>query len=115
MAALLSGQSVSTIASQYRIDRTVVYRMKSELSSEKLQQVATQKADEFGELLSDFLREALKTLKAQMEFCKDRSWLAKQEAAQVATLVGVTTDKVVRLLEAAQASELSESEQPGPD
>lgn len=113
MGALLAGQSISEISKQHKLSTSVVYGLKKELGEEKLENVRNKKADEFGELLADFLRETIITLKAQVQFFRNESWLKQQEAAQVATLFGVTTDKAIRLLEAAQASE-STDQQPQP-
>jgi transposase-like protein len=105
LAALLAGQGVSEVARQYKLDPSVVSRWRSKLSVQELQELATKKRDEFSELLSAYLREALVTLRVQVEFFRDNAWLRKQSAHEVAVLHGVTTDKAIRLLEAAQAAD----------
>lgn len=110
MAALLAGQSVGEVAKAYQLHKSVVSRWKGELPAGELQQVATKKADEFGDLLSGYLREVLTTLSVQAEFARDKAWLAKQPASEVAVLHGVLTDKAIRLLEASEhASEEDDS------
>lgn len=100
LAALLAGQGVNEVATQYHIDKATVSRWKKTIPSEQLQQVATKKAEDFGDLLANYLRETLTTLTAQAVYFRDETWLSKQPAADVAVLHGVQTDKAIRLLEA---------------
>ena len=52
----------------------------------------------------EYLKGSLHTLQEQARFFADAEWLRKQDAADVAVLHGVLTDKVVRLLEALEGS-----------
>ncbi len=97
VAALLEGQSVSSVAKKYNIPKGTVSGWKNARGSLK---VATQKnADEIGGLLLGYLEENLKTLRAQAELFRTPKWLMKQNAADAAVLHGVLTDKSMRLLE----------------
>jgi hypothetical protein len=49
-----------------------------------------------------YLNEALETLAAQQIFFRNPEWLAKQPASDLAVLHGVSADKVIRILEAAE-------------
>ena len=95
IGALLTGESVSKLAEEFGISRTTIYRWKKE--SPELQNV-TQK--NIGDLLLEYLQESLITLKEQAAFFRDPDWLDKQEAADVAVLHGVMSDKSYRMLEA---------------
>lgn len=96
IAALLDGQSIRQVAQQYSIPKTTVQNWKKEAQNPKY---GTQKK-EVSELLLDYLKANLEALRAQAEVFKDRAWLEKQSASEVAVLHGVMTDKAIRLLEA---------------
>jgi len=98
MAALLGGQSISSVASEYKIPRGTVATWSSKLP--KNQTVSNTKKEEIGDLLLEYLGANLKALRIQVEQFASVEWLNKQNAADVAVLHGVMTDKAVRLLEA---------------
>ena len=101
MAALLAGQSVSSVAKEYSIPKGTVSGWKQKAANIAAGVVPdTTQKDEIGELLLDYLRTSLKSLKAQAEHFGNKSWLTTQEADQLAVLHGVQTDKAIRLLEA---------------
>lgn len=102
IAALLAGQGVNEVAEAYKIDKSVVSRWRSALPESELQQVATKKRDEIGDLLTDYLREVLTTLQVQAQHARDTAWLKGQSASEVAVLHGVLCDKGIRILEAAE-------------
>lgn len=105
MAALLSGQSVNSVAREYKLPKSTVSRWKNE----GVPQNGTQKK-EIGDLLIGYLHANLAALRSQAEMFSDRQWLAKQTASDVAVLHGVMTDKAIRLLEALSAAGEEESE-----
>lgn len=98
MAALLSGQSITQIAKEYDIPKGTVSGWKRK--SAEVAEVTTQKKERIGELLVAYLSTSLETLEAQARMFKNEEWLRKQNAADVAVLHGVVTDKAIRLLEA---------------
>lgn len=107
MAALLTGQSIPSVAKEYNVPRGTVYgwrRRIGEVAQESAAPDATQKG-EIGGLLLGYLTAALKTLKVQVEFFSDKQWLGKQDASEVAVLHGVLADKTIRLLEALSAND----------
>lgn len=106
MAALLAGQSVSSIAKEYELPKGTVSNWKRAASNmiDGVQPKRTQKSTEIGELLLQYLSTNLTTLRIQSEQFQDKQWLAKQNAADAAVLHGVLTDKSVRLIEAMAAS-----------
>lgn len=104
MAALMTGQSVSSVAREYKVPKGTVSSWKNR--SHDLVIAATvadpKSADVkngIGVLLLDYLQAALRTLRVQVEVFGDRDWLRKQPASEVAVLHGVITDKTIRLLE----------------
>lgn len=100
LAALLEGQAVSHVADQYDIPRSTVSTWKRRDLGNVGETVASQKKEELGDLLVEYLRESLKALRAQVAHFGDPAWLAKQSADELAVLHGVQTDKAIRLLEA---------------
>ena len=106
IAALLSGQSVSAVADEYNIPLGTVKSWKSrQKNGDSVAKVATIKKEMIGDLILEYLAASLTTLKAQVEMFSNEEWIAKQNAADVAVLHGVVTDKAVRLLEALATSE----------
>jgi hypothetical protein len=112
MAALLAGQGVSEVARQYRIDPSVVSRIKTQIPTDRLQEVAQKKEIRIDELLLDYLQKNLMALAAQAVVASDEEYLRQQPASELATLHGVMVDKAVRLLEAGQAAR---TQGPGPE
>lgn len=100
LAALLTGQSITAVAKEYNIPKGTVGSWKSRELGDMSQAIATQKREDIGELLLEYLRETLVTLKAQAIFARTEEWLRKQPASELAVLHGVQTDKAIRLLEA---------------
>jgi transposase-like protein len=112
MAALLEGQSISAVAKQYQIPKGTVSGWKQKAFAgadiKSSDPVATQKREEIGNLLLDYLRTMLGTLRIQAEHFGDKNWLKGQGANELAVLHGVSTDKAIRLLEALAPSESEE-------
>lgn len=109
MAALLTGQSVSEVATAYSLDVSVVSRWRKRLSSTTLQEVASKRADDLESLLMDYVRTNLETLKAQSEIVRERAYVEKQSASEIAVLHGVLADKTFRVLSSYQPEPEPES------
>lgn len=114
LAALMAGQSVGEVSREYDIPEGTIksWRSRNQVSQMRRDAMADA-ADatpkkEIGELLLDYLRTNLETLKAQAEVFADKEWLTKQDASSLAVLHGVMTDKAVRLLEALSKTSGSE-------
>lgn len=97
MAALATGQGASQVAKEYKIPRGTVRGWKSRMGSVAI--VATEKKEEIGDLLVDLITEQVITLKAQYITVRDPKWIVLQSASDMAMLIGVTTDKLIRMLE----------------
>lgn len=104
VAALLSGQSVCEVAREYNIPRGTVSAWKSRRGPKTVATDATQKK-EIGDLILEYLRANLETLKVQAELFRDRKWISRQSADSAAVLHGVMTDKAIRILEALSKEE----------
>jgi transposase-like protein len=107
MAALLTGQSVSAVAKEYKIPKGTVSSWR-ERSTHVVAEDATQKAS-LDEALSAYVHASLVTLTRQVELFRDESWLKKQPASEAAVLHGVLADKAIRLLEAFGRADPGES------
>jgi len=112
MASLLAGQGVMEVASQYNLDASVVSRWRSALPDNQLQVIATKKGERIEHLLFEYLTETLVTLKEQAIIARERDYVTKQPAGELAVLHGVMADKAVRLLEAAHRATANGQEQP---
>lgn len=100
MAALLTGQSISAVADEYKIPRGTVASWRRVAKTAPMYEADQPQKREVGDLLLDYLRANLQALRAQAEVFSDRHWLAQQDASELAVLHGVMTDKAIRLMEA---------------
>lgn len=99
MAALLTGQSVSAVASEYKIPIGTVKRW-SAAAKETLEPVRAAKKERIGELILDNLEASLLFTKSMTDVLNDPKWLKRQRASEIAVLFGVVQDKTYRVLEA---------------
>lgn len=98
MAALLQGQSVSSLAKEYEIPKGTISNWKNYDGVHKNR--TQKKQEEIGGLLIELLHTNLVTLRKQSEMFQNEKWVTKQAASDMAVLYGVVTDKSIRLLEA---------------
>ncbi len=75
-------------------------------------EIRSKRLEAFGNLLGDYLQETLTTLAVHAKHFRNSEWLQKQDAADLAVLHGVATDKAIRLLEAAEAASTDEPTRP---
>lgn len=110
MAALLQGQSVSSVAKEYKVPKGTVSGWKTQAFNQVngVADKATQKKEIIGDLLISYISSSLETLQKQVKAFSNEEWLKKQSASEVAVLHGVIADKAIRLLEAL-AGEAEES------
>lgn len=104
LAALLAGQSLHEVARTYQLNRATVVAWR-ESAGIKSSPVEPQKRIEWGELISDALRSYLTTVSILAQRSQDETWFARQSAESIAVLIGVLTDKAVRILEAAEPAD----------
>lgn len=100
IAALLGGQSVSSVAEEYKIPRGTVAGWSAQARRETVSPVSNTKKEQIGDLLIGYLHANLTALQAQAQVFADPDWLESQDASEAAVLHGVMTDKAIRLLEA---------------
>lgn len=109
MAALLAGQSVNSAAREYQIPKGTISHWRNTATGKVAESAAaadlsesdrTQKSASLDELLLSYVETNLVTLREQAEFFRDRQWLTRQQASELAVLHGVIADKTIRILEA---------------
>jgi len=110
MAALLSGDGVSEVARKLNLPKTTVHRIKSEISSEKLEQVQTEKRERIDDLLLDTMSANLSALSRIARASSEPSYIKTQPAESVAVLYREVASTTIRLLEAASAAGIGEAE-----
>lgn len=93
MAALLSGQSIGSLAKEYKIPSSQISQWKRQLRKH------LDKPD-ISNLIYEYLEAAMQALIVQTQAFSDPGWLQQQEASQLAVLHGVLADKIFRILEA---------------
>lgn len=101
IAALLAGQGVSQVASEFGLSKSVVSRMKQEISPQQLEQIGTQKKERLIDLIEKHLSASLKGATKIAEQASNNDWRNKQPADSLAVFYGVLSDKSIRLVEIA--------------
>lgn len=112
MAALLAGQSVNQVADVYKMPKSSVSRLKALIPDEQLEQVGTQKGEHIADLIAANLEASFKAIHNILQQTENAEWLNKQPADELATFLGVTSDKVFRVLEAIENAQPAPSEWP---
>ncbi len=107
LAALLAGQSFAEVARAFQVPIGTLKSWKQRngdildaATDAPDASTASTKKERIGALLLDYAIATLETLIVQQRVFRDETWLRQQSAAEAATLHGVSTDKVLRLLEA---------------
>lgn len=104
-AALLAGQSVSSVAREYKLSRGTVSAWKRRGMPDIVPTATQKRRDAIGELLLELLEENVKALIAATRVMQDDGYLRNQNAVELGTMFGISYDKVIRMLEAYNASE----------
>lgn len=124
IAALLAGETAASVAARLHLPAGTVRKWKAEevrgggvitvppeIAEERARERARkaeqvqQNREELGELVTEYIRESLRTLRIQAEQFASREWLQKQNAADAAILHGVIADKTIRVLAALQPTD----------
>lgn len=100
IAALLEGQAVTKVAEQFKLPHSTVSRLKKAIPQEQLDEVGRKKAENIAALISANLEGSFEAIQNILKVTNDDNWLHKQPASELATFLGVTSDKVFRVLEA---------------
>lgn len=108
LAALLVGQSVSSVAKEYNIPKGTVSSWQ-EREREKLDTMrrdATQQLNgsppqsDLGSKLARYMEASINSLTSQVEVMGEKEFLRAQDMQQIAVGHGIQMDKFIRLLEA---------------
>jgi transposase-like protein len=101
MASLMEGQSIRGVSRSTGIPKTTIQHWNDELRNMvgRGPTVPSAKKEQIHELLVDLLIAKLESLIALSEHSGDKKWLQSQDASAVAMLLGVSDDKVMRMLE----------------
>ena len=107
MAQLMDGQSIRGVSRDTGIPKTTIQHWNEELRAMvgRGPTVPTAKKEQIHELLVDLLIAKLESLIALSEHAGDKKWLTLQDASAVAMLLGVSDDKVMRMLEKFEGNE----------
>lgn len=102
MAALMAGQSVTSVAGDFGIPKGTVHGWKRrlpEFQQHPVATVATETTERLGALVLDLVETELEGLIETGKIIRDREWLLEQDASELAVLIGVRHDKLMRMLE----------------
>jgi transposase-like protein len=113
IAALLEGQSVSKVSEDYKVPASSVSRLRKLIPQDKLEEIGEKKGDRLAELISGYLETSFKAITNVLNQTNNADWLKEQSASELATFIGVASDKIFRVLEAidkAQSVQAGESE-----
>lgn len=102
IAALLLGGGVMEIASELGLPHSTVSTYKAQIPDDKLDEFRRKKGERLDEMVYEYAVATLTALAAQARTASDPGYLRRQPAGSLAILHGVMSDKIVRLLEAAE-------------
>lgn len=100
MASLMAGQSLGNAAKEFGVPKSTVAGWAKEIGTSLASaRVPDAKKEQIQGLLIDLFIAKLKSQISLAEHAGDKDWLEKQDASAVAMLLGVSDDKLIRLLE----------------
>lgn len=110
LAALLSGSTIADISRRLKIPDSTISRWRDQAgigpkAPKDTQWIGDEKKKDLGELVGDYLNDILVSLRAQAIHTRDKDWLDRQNAHDLAILHGTLNDKAVRLLAALRVDE----------
>jgi hypothetical protein len=108
IAAILAGGAVNEVSRKYKLSAATVSRIKSSLSTETLQHIATDKREKIDDLLLSAMADNIRALGRIAETTIDTEYLKKQGAVACAALYAEIAGVTLRLLEAASAAGIGE-------
>lgn len=110
-AALLAGMALSAAAREYKLPVSSVARIKENLDQSKLEKVGKETRRRIDDMLADSLEAHLAALKGIAEVAKDKNYIQKQPANDIAALHQRLEEHALRLLESAGLAEESGGEE----
>jgi len=101
MAALMDGQSLDRVSREHGVPKTTVWAWGKQAEGviSGVPNVPNIKKERIGDLLIDLLIAKLEAQIAMAEHSGDKEWLKGQDASALAMLLGVSDDKLIRLIE----------------
>lgn len=100
MASLMAGQSLGSAAKEFGVPKSTVAGWAKEIGDPLLPaRVPNEKKDRIQELLVDLVIAKLESQISMSQHAGNKEWLFVQDASAVAMLLGVSDDKLLRLLE----------------
>lgn len=101
MAALMDGQTLRQIEREHGVPKSTAaaWGKEAEAIVSGVRTVPDNKKDQIQGLLIDLFIAKLESQIALAKHAADKTWLQKQDASAVAMLLGVSDDKLMRLLE----------------
>lgn len=101
MAALMEGQSLRQIEREYGVSKSTAAAWGKEFEALNLsvQNVPDTKKEQIHGLLIDLVIAKIESLIAISKHATDKEWLMKQDASALAMMLGVSDDKLIRMLE----------------
>lgn len=101
MASLMEGQSIRQASREHGVPKTTVATWGKEAEGivASVPSVPDTKKEQIGGLLIDLLIAKLKSQISMAEHSGNKEWLMSQDASALAMLLGVSDDKLIRLLE----------------
>lgn len=104
IAALMAGMSISDASRQFKLPKTTVARLRSELGSETVVQIGTAKRERINDLLVGLLAANVGALTRFADTTSAQDYIRQQTAEGMSALYGRIADTTLRLLEAASAA-----------
>lgn len=102
MAALMDGQTIRKVADEHGVSKSTVASWSKEAEDivlASVQFVPDTKKERIKGLLVDLVIAKIESQIAINKHIHDKEWLMKQDASALAMLLGVSDDKLIRLLE----------------
>lgn len=104
LAAVLGGESMSSVSKRTGIGRNTLQRWRVEMGGNG-SLIAQQKKEAIGQQLYGLLEEYIAYLRFEVRATQDQAWIRKQRAHELAIYHGVIADKSVRLAAALRPDE----------
>jgi len=99
VASLLSGRTITETAKQLDLPTSTVFDIKKKIAPELLEGARAKTRQELSDSIVRFLDEGFRTQRNAWRVTENREWLKGQSAGELAIFIGVTSDKMFRILE----------------
>lgn len=114
VAGLLVGKTQSEVAEELGLSQPTVSRIDKSIPNEYREIIEDNRLQQYQVSISNLVQQNLEaSLKATINIATltgDEEWIQKQNARDLATLYGVTTDKIVYILRGLERAELAREE-----